>query len=181
MNFIETEIENLIIVEPKIFGDNRGWFQETYSFNKYKENGIGDTFVQENHSFSEKKGTIRGLHFQINPMAQSKLVRCIKGKILDVAVDLRQNSSSFLKWVSVELSSENQKQFYIPQGFAHGFLTLTDNVEIVYKVNQYYSPEYERSILYNDSELNIAWKAQHPILSNKDRNAIPFKESDFNF
>lgn len=140
MNMIKTEMDGILIIEPNVFGDHRGWFAETYSKANFKEFGIDIDFVQDNHSLSAQKGTLRGLHFQKNPMAQTKLVRCTKGKMLDVVVDLRKGSSSYKQWLGVELSEENKKQIFIPKGFAHGFVTLTDDVEVQYKVDEYYAP-----------------------------------------
>ncbi len=181
MNIIKTEIEDLLILEPRVFGDHRGWFTETYSKAKFQELGINIEFVQDNHSMSAQKGTLRGLHFQTNPKAQSKLVRCTKGKILDVAVDLRKGSSTYKQWVGVELSEGNKKQLLIPKGFAHGFLTLTDDVEVQYKVDEYYAPECDRSIRFNDSEIGVNWGIEDPILSEKDLNAPLLKDSDVDF
>ena len=153
MKLIKTKIDGVLIVEPKVFGDHRGWFMETYSKKVFEELGILIDFVQDNHSFSAQKGTLRGLHFQKEPKAQSKLVRCTKGSILDVAVDIRKGSPTYKDWVAIELSEENKKQLFIPKGFAHGFLTLTDDVEVQYKVDEYYSLENDCSIRYNDPEL----------------------------
>ncbi len=181
MNIIKTDIEDVIIIEPKVFGDHRGWFTETYSKEKFKEFGIDIDFMQDNHSLSAQKGTLRGLHFQLNPKAQTKLVRCTKGKILDVAVDIRDGSPTYKKWVAVELTEENKKQLLIPKGFAHGFLTLTDDVEVQYKVDEYYSPENDRSIRYDDPEIGVDWGIEDPILSEKDLNAPLLKDSNINF
>lgn len=181
MNITKTEIVGLIIIEPKIFGDHRGWFTETYSKEKFKEFGVEIDFIQDNHSFSAQKGTLRGLHFQLNPMAQTKLVRCTKGKILDIAVDLREGSPTYKKWFKLELTEDNKKQLLIPKGFAHGFLTLTDDVEVQYKVDEDYSPEYDRSIRFDDPEIGVVWGVYNPILSDKDLNAPLLKESDINF
>lgn len=181
MNIVKTEIEDVIIIESKVFGDHRGWFTETYSKEKFKELGVDIDFIQDNHSFSAQKGTLRGLHFQLNPMAQTKLVRCTKGKILDVAVDLREGSPTYKKWIAVELTEENKKQLLIPKGFAHGFLTLTDDVEVQYKVDEYYSPESDRSIRYDDPEIGVDWGIEDPILSEKDLNAPLLKDSNLNF
>lgn len=181
MNIIRTEIEDVLIIEPKVFGDHRGWFTETYSEIKFQEMGINIEFVQDNHSMSAQKGTLRGLHFQANPKAQTKLVRCTKGRILDVAVDLRKGSSTYKKWVSVELSEDNKRQLFIPKGFAHGFLTLTDNVEVQYKVDEYYAPECDRSIRFDDPEIGVDWGIEDPILSEKDLKAPLFKDSDVDF
>ncbi len=181
MKIIDTDIEGVYIIEPKVFGDHRGWFMETYSKKKLDEQGLNIDFIQDNHSFSAKKGTLRGLHFQINPKAQAKLVRCTRGKLLDVAVDIRKGSSTYKKWVSVELSEENKRQFFIPKGFAHGFVTLTDNVEVQYKVDEYYSPENDRSIRYDDPDIGVNWGIDNPILSEKDIKAPLLKDSDVNF
>ncbi len=181
MNIIRTEIEDVLIIEPKVFGDHRGWFTETYSKEKFNELGVHIDFIQDNHSFSSQKGTLRGLHFQLNPKAQTKLVRCTKGKILDVAVDLREGSPTYKKWIAVELTEENKKQLLIPKGFAHGFLTLADDVEVQYKVDEYYSPENDRSIRFDDPEIGVVWGIDSPILSDKDLNAPLLKESDANF
>lgn len=181
MNIVKTNVEDVIIIEPKVFGDHRGWFTETYSKEKFKEHGVKIDFIQDNHSFSAQKCTLRGLHFQLNPKAQTKLVRCTKGKVLDVAVDLREGSPTYKKWIAVELTEENKKQLLIPKGFAHGFLTLTDDVEVQYKVDEYYSPENDRSIRFDDPDIGVIWGVDSPILSDKDLNAPLLKESDINF
>ncbi len=181
MKIIKTEIPEVLIIEPQVFGDHRGWFCETYSKAKLKELGIDIDFVQDNHSLSSQKGTLRGMHFQIDPKAQTKLLRCTKGKILDVAVDIRKDSPTYKKWIAVELSEENQKQIFIPKGFAHGFLTLTNDVEVQYKVDEYYSKECDRSIRYDDPQINVNWNIANPILSEKDLNAPFLEESDNNF
>ena len=181
MNIVKTNVKDVIIIEPKVFGDHRGWFTETYSKEKFKELGVNVDFIQDNHSFSAQKGTLRGLHFQLNPKAQTKLVRCTKGKVLDVAVDLREGSPTYKKWIAVELTEENKKQLLIPKGFAHGFLTLTDDVEVQYKVDEYYSPENDRSIRFDDPDIGVIWGVDSPILSDKDLNAPLLKESDINF
>lgn len=181
MQLLKTEFEGLYILEPKVFGDHRGWFIENYSYEKLKQNGIDITFIQDNHSFSSKIGTLRGLHFQKSPKAQTKLIRCTKGMILDVVVDIRQGSPTYKKWLAVELSEENKKQLLIPKGFAHGFVTLSNNVEVQYKVDENYSPENDRSILYNDPDLAIDWGISNPILSEKDLKAPLLKNCDTNF
>lgn len=181
MNITKTNIKDLIIIEPKVFGDNRGWFTESYSKKKFEDSGIEIEFVQENHSFSAKKGTLRGLHFQIAPKAQTKLVRCTRGRILDVAVDLRKSSNTYRKWVAVELTKKNKKQLLIPKGFAHGFVTLTDNVEVQYKVDEYYAPECDRSIRFDDPEIGVEWGIDNPILSEKDLKAPSLADSDVGF
>ena len=181
MKSIKTEIEGVIIIEPDVFGDHRGWFMESWSKKKYEDLGINVEFVQDNESFTAKKGTLRGLHFQMEPMAQSKLVRVVKGAVMDVAVDIRKNSPTYLKWVSVELSEENKRQFFIPKGFAHGFVTLTDDVQFVYKCDNFYSKECDRSIKFNDPQIGVNWGIEKPIISDKDANAPLLKDSDCNF
>ncbi len=185
MKVTETKIPGVKILEPDCHGDYRGWFMETYSTEKYAEAGITNVFVQDNHSMSQKKGTLRGLHFQNNPKSQAKLVRCTRGRVIDVAVDLRKGSPTYKQWVSVELSAENKKQFYIPRGFAHGFLTLTDDVEFEYKVDNLYSKEHDRGIRYDDPSIGVDWGGLldgiEPILSEKDINGPLLKESDVNF
>ena len=169
MNFIKTEIEGLVIVEPKVFGDHRGFFMESWSERAFAEAGLNYTFVQDNHSSSTVKGTLRGIHFQRGDKAQAKLVRCVRGRVLDVAVDLRPSSPTYKKWVAVELSEENKRMVMIPRGFGHGFVTLTDNVEFLYKADNPYAPESEGGIRWNDPELNIDWGLQNPVLSDKDK------------
>ena len=169
MNFIKTEIEGLVIVEPKVFGDHRGFFMESWSERAFAEAGLNYTFVQDNHSSSTVKGTLRGIHFQRGDKAQAKLVRCVRGRVLDVAVDLRPGSPTYKKWVAVELSEENKRMVMIPRGFGHGFVTLTDKVEFLYKADNPYAPESEGGIRWNDPELNIDWGLQNPVLSDKDK------------
>ncbi|MEI7884121.1 MAG: dTDP-4-dehydrorhamnose 3,5-epimerase [Clostridia bacterium] len=181
MQLLNTNIEGVYIIKPKVFGDQRGWFTETYSKQEMFKSGIEIDFVQDNHSYSAKKGTLRGLHFQKNPKAQTKLVRCTKGQILDVAVDIRVGSPTYKNWVAVELSAENKKQLLISKGFAHGFVTLTDEVEVQYKVDEYYSAEDDRSIRFDDPEIGIEWKVEKPMLSEKDLQAPLLKFSDNNF
>lgn len=182
MKFTPTELEGVLIVEPAVFGDHRGWFMETFSEAKFQEQGLQLDFVQDNQSFSATKGTLRGLHYQINPKAQSKLVRCTKGAIFDVAVDIRHGSPSYGKWFGIELTADNKKQLLIPKGFAHGFMTLTDDVEVQYKCDELYAPECDGGILWNDPEIGIEWPMHiQPVLSVKDEKAPPLKESKHNF
>lgn len=181
MEIINTKLPGVKILTPKVFGDHRGYFMETYSEVAFRAAGITDVFVQDNESFTEKKGTLRGLHFQNAPMAQSKIVRVLQGAVMDVAVDLRRGSPTYLQWVAVELSEENKKMFYIPRGFAHGFLTLTDHVKFVYKVDQLYAPECDRSIRFDDPQIGVDWGIAEPVLSAKDLNAPYLKDSDCNF
>ena len=167
--FQKTEIEDVIYVIPQIFGDDRGFFSETYKKSVFVANGIKDEFNQDNHSKSVK-GVLRGLHYQMHPKAQAKLVRCVKGKILDVAVDIRKGSKTFGKWVSRELSEENKCMLYLPEGFAHGFVVLSDEAEFLYKCSNEYSPENDRGIRWNDPDININWGIDfEPQLSEKDK------------
>lgn len=181
MEVIKTEIPEVLLIKPNVFPDNRGWFMETYSYERYKEYGINVVFVQDNRSRTEKKGIVRGLHFQKAPKAQSKLVTCTRGKFLDVVVDIRKNSPTYKKWVSVELSEENKYQLFVPQGFAHGFVSLEDKTEILYKVDDFYSKEHDRSIRFDDPEFAIDWQVDNPILSDKDMQAPFFAQSDADF
>ena len=169
MKVIETSIEGCYIIEPKVFGDNRGYFTETYSKEKLKEYGIGTEFVQDNQSFSAQIGTLRGLHLQNNPMSQAKLVRCTQGTVFDVAVDLRKDSPTYMKWFGAVLSAENHRQLFIPRGCAHGFQTLTNDVIFQYKVDNYYSKQDEVGILWNDPEIGVDWPLDNPVLSDKDK------------
>lgn len=177
------DIEGLKLLTPKCFGDHRGWFVETYSAQTFLKNGIDITFVQDNHSMSSEKGTLRGLHFQNNDKAQTKLIRCTKGEILDVVVDIRKNSKTYKKWVAVKLTAQNKKQLLIPKGFAHGFLTLVDDCEVQYKVDELYSPQHDRSIRFDDPSINVDWGVDlgTVIISDKDRNAPLLDDSDANF
>ncbi|EQB7359779.1 dTDP-4-dehydrorhamnose 3,5-epimerase [Escherichia albertii] len=172
MNVIKTEIPDVLIFEPKVFGDERGFFFESFN-QKVFEEAVGRKveFVQDNHSKS-CKGVLRGLHYQLEPYAQGKLVRCVVGEVFDVAVDIRKSSPTFGKWVGVNLSAENKRQLWIPEGFAHGFLVLSETAEFLYKTTNYYAPIYEKSILWSDNKINITWPLQGGfILSDKDRNA----------
>lgn len=181
MKVILTTLPGVMIVEPHAFSDQRGWFMETYSSNKMEVIGIKAVFVQDNHSFSAKKGTVRGLHFQREPHAQAKLVRCTRGAIFDVAVDIRSGSSSFGKWTGVELTDSNYRMLYLPRGFAHGFVTLKDETEVQYKVDNLYDKESEGSIRYNDPDLAIDWKVDDALLSEKDAQAPSFSTHNSNF
>lgn len=181
MKITELELEGVKILEPKYFEDYRGYYVESYSARTLKELGIDTVFVQDNHSYTIKKGTIRGIHFQNNPKPQIKLVRCVRGRVLDVVVDLRKNSPSYKKWLAVELSEENRKQIWIPEGYGHAFLTLEDNCEIQYKVSEFYYPEFDRAIAWDDEEINVNWNIDNPIVSEKDKNAPKLRDSDVNF
>lgn len=181
MNIISTSVLDVYILEPKVFGDSRGWFIESWSDRELKKAGITYDFVQDNHSFSVQKGTLRGLHYQKGDAAQAKLVRCTRGAVLDVAVDMRHGSPTYKKWVSVELSADNKRQLMIPRGFLHGFLTLTDDVEFLYKADNFYNYEADRNVIWNDPELNIDWGTKAPVISEKDAKAPFLKDSDIDF
>jgi dTDP-4-dehydrorhamnose 3,5-epimerase len=174
-----TKLSGVIEIIPPRHGDIRGFFSETYNAASLAESGVHLTFVQDNHSLSSKRGVLRGLHYQLPPRAQDKLVRVIRGSIFDVAVDIRRESPTFAQWVGVELSSEKWNQLLIPKGFAHGFVTLTENTEVVYKVTDYYSPEHERSIRYDDPAISVEWpiSAINLTLSNKDASAPQFNDA----
>ncbi len=178
MKISPTKIKEVLILELAVFGDSRGWFTETYNKKEFSKLGIDVDFIQDNHSFTEAKGTLRGLHIQNSPFTQSKLVRCTRGSVLDVAVDLRKASSTYKQWISVELSEENKKQLFIPKGFAHGFLTLTENVEFQYKVDNYWDKQSEKTIRFNDPEIGIDWGNDNPVLLERDRNASLLKDCD---
>ena len=169
MKITKTKLDGVVIIEPDVFGDKRGFFMESWNKKKMSELGLEYDFVQDNHSKSTVKGTLRGIHFQKGDKAQAKLVRCVKGAVLDVAVDLRKNSPTFKQWVGVELSAENKKQLLIPRGFGHGFVTLTDDVEFLYKADNYYAPEAEGGIRWNDPDIGVVWGVENPILSEKDK------------
>jgi dTDP-4-dehydrorhamnose 3,5-epimerase len=173
MDVIETEIPDVKRIVPKRLGDARGWFSETFRVDAMERACITNTFVQDNQSFSAPQGTIRGLHFQVAPRAQAKLIRVLQGAILDVAVDIRSTSPTYGKYVAMTLDAETGTQLFIPHGFAHGFCTLTPDVMVAYKVDDYYSPEHDRSLAWDDPELGIPWpvSAEAAILSDKDRRA----------
>ncbi|MFA9192776.1 dTDP-4-dehydrorhamnose 3,5-epimerase [Flavobacterium sp. FBOR7N2.3] len=182
MNIEKTAIQDLIIINPTVFPDERGYFFEAYNKTKFAENGIHYNFIQDNQSFS-KRGVIRGLHLQINPFPQAKLVRVLEGEILDIAVDFRKNSPTYGQYVCVVLSAENKKQFMVPHGFAHGFSVLSETASVLYKVDQVYHKDSERGIRYNDPVLNIDWKveADEVIVSEKDLILPSFNDIDWEF
>ena len=177
MNFIKTDIEGVYIVEPKVFGDHRGFFMESWSKKDFEAAGLFYDFVQDNHSSSTVKGTLRGIHFQRGDKAQAKLVRCVRGAVLDVAVDLRAQSPTYKKWVATELSEENKRMLLIPRGFGHGFVTLTDQVEFLYKADNPYCPEADGGIRWNDPEIGVEWGVENPILSAKDQSSPFLKDA----
>lgn len=171
MEIISCEIPDVKILTPKKFGDHRGFFSEVYNAQTLKSLGIDGDFIQDNHSLSAQKGVLRGLHYQVAPKAQAKLIRVVHGAILDIAVDIRQKSPTFGKHVAAVISSENWRQIYVPQGFAHGFVTLEPNTEVLYKVTDFYSPKHERGIRWNDPALGIAWGVDEStaVLSDRDK------------
>ncbi|MGL5102062.1 MAG: dTDP-4-dehydrorhamnose 3,5-epimerase [Plesiomonas sp.] len=176
MNIIKTDIPDVLIIEPKVFGDERGFFFESFNQQQFEEAvGYPVNFVQDNHSKSSK-GVLRGLHYQKAPYAQGKLVRCVVGEVFDVAVDIRKASPTFGKWVGVNLSAENKRQLWIPEGFAHGFLTLSESAEFLYKTTSYYMPKSEDAIFWNDKEMAIGWPNIDVILSEKDKLASDFNQ-----
>lgn len=182
MKFIETKISGVFIIESTVFGDARGYFLESFNLEKFEENIYPIKFVQDNESKSSK-GVLRGLHFQKPPFSQAKLVRCIEGIVMDVAVDIRKGSPTYGKHISVELSGENKRQLFVPRGFAHGFMVLSDTAVFAYKVDNSYAPEYDSGIRYDDKELNIDWglSEEEVQLSVKDKNLIFFKDLDSPF
>lgn len=185
MKKIETIIEGVYIIESDCYGDNRGWFMETYNEAKFHEMGIDTVFVQDNMSYSAQKGTLRGLHYQRAPYSQAKLVRCTKGSVIDVAVDIRKGSPTYGKYVACELSAENKRMFYLPKGMAHGFLTISDDVEFQYKCDELYNKESEGAIRYDDPTIHVDWGSLlngiEPVLSEKDKNAPDLEHCNANF
>lgn len=177
----KTKFEDVLVIEANAFGDSRGFFMESYNEAKFSEQNINYKFVQDNHSLSVETGVLRGLHYQLNPKAQTKLVRVISGAIFDVVVDIRKSSSTFGQWYGVILSETNKKQLLVPKGFAHGFCTLVPNTQVLYKVDEYYSPENDRGIFWNDSTIGIEWPTSNPILSEKDQKHPLLKNAEINF
>lgn len=179
MEVVTTSVQDVKIIQPRVFGDNRGFFMETFRDNEFREKVANITFVQDNHSRSVK-GVLRGLHYQIQK-PQGKLVRVIAGEVFDVVVDIRQHSPDFGKWVGAVLSAENKKMLWVPPGFAHGFYVLSDSAEFVYKCSDYYAPEYERAILWNDPDIGIEWPlpgSASPLLSSKDMAGVLLKHAE---
>ena len=181
MKRIDTPLQGCCILEPKVFGDARGWFYESYSRRAFADVGIETEFIQDNRSFSAAAGTLRGLHCQIDPAAQTKLITCVRGAILDVVVDVREGSPSYLRCFAAELTAENKRMLYIPKGFLHGFVTKTDDVEVFYKVDAFYSPDHDRSVRFDDPQFAIDWGVETPILSQKDTQNVRFCDSDIRF
>jgi len=181
MQVTSLKLNGALLLEPKVHGDHRGFFMESYNDSLFKQNGINYNFIQDNHSLSAEPGVLRGLHYQLNPKAQTKLVRVLTGAIYDVIVDIRKNSPTFGQWVGVILSEHNKRQLLVPKGFAHGFCTLVPNTQVLYKVDEYYSPEHDRGILWNDPALGIDWPTSQPILSDKDQRHPLLKDAEMNF
>ncbi|WP_135556431.1 dTDP-4-dehydrorhamnose 3,5-epimerase [Paenibacillus cymbidii] len=181
MKLVHAALSDVYLIEPSVFGDSRGFFMESYNRKKYEELGLHDDFIQDNHSLSTESGVLRGLHYQLSPKAQTKLVRVVAGVIFDVVVDIRKGSPTFGKWASFILSSSNKRQLLVPRGFAHGFCTLSPNTEVVYKVNEYYAPELDRGIIWNDPTVAIDWPVSSPILSEKDGKHPELARADNNF
>lgn len=180
MKVTQLELPGVKVLEPKYFEDHRGYFCETYSQRTLAEEGIDCVFVQDNHSMTKSAGTIRGIHFQNAPSPQAKLVRCTRGRIRDVIVDLRRDSPTFRKWVSVELSEDNRKQVFIPAGYGHAFMSLEDNCEVQYKASSFYDPALDRSVAWNDPDIGIDWDVETPVVSAKDAAAPRLADSDVN-
>ncbi len=166
--FTKLEIPDVVLIEPTVFEDSRGFFMESYNYREFEAFGLKDNYVQDNHSRSSK-GVLRGLHYQLKERAQAKLIRVVRGEIFDVAVDIRKTSPYYGKWVAVNLSEENKKMLYIPEGFAHGFCVLSEVADVLYKTTNFYSPRHERGIIWNDPKIGIDWPIKEPILSKKDR------------
>ena len=181
MNKINTRVEGAYVLEPKVFGDHRGYFMESYNQAMFEQLGLTHLFVQDNESFTASKGTLRGIHFQNNPMAQCKVVRVVQGAVLELVIDFRKDSPTYLQWELIELSSANKRMLYLPKGCGHGFLTLTDDVLFCYKVDALYSKEFDRSVRFDDPALGIEWGIENPILSEKDINAPLYRDSDCYF
>lgn len=179
MKFATTPLSGLYIVEPALFEDNRGWFYRSYCKNEFSKIGFDKEWVQMNHSFNKHKGTIRGLHYQLPPHAEVKLVRCTRGSIFDVAVDLRRGSATFLQWYGVELSEENKKMLLIPEGFAHGFQALSDDCEVLYNHSAFYNKDQEAAFRYDEPTINVAWPLPLTVISDRDA-SHPFLTNDFN-
>ncbi len=181
MNVIKSRLPGILILEPKVFGDHRGYFMESYNRQAFDKHGVDYDLVQDNQSMSAEAGTLRGLHYQLNPKAQTKIVRCLHGAFYDVVVDIRRNSPTYGKWEGFIISAENQRQIVVPRGFAHAVCTIAPYTIVFYKVDNTYSPEHERGILWNDSDLNIDWPVTNPVLSDKDKTWPTLKHIETNF
>jgi dTDP-4-dehydrorhamnose 3,5-epimerase len=176
LKVVETSLPGVLLLQPAVFGDDRGWFMETFNAARFREHGLPETFVQDNHSYSTR-GVVRGLHYQLE-QPQGKIVRCTRGAILDVAVDIRRGSPTFAKWTAAELTAENRHMLWIPPGFAHGFSVLSDEAEVLYKCTTLWHPASDRSLLWNDRDLAIEWRVETPSISPKDAAAQPLREAD---
>lgn len=181
MNIQTTKLEGVLLIEVEVHQDHRGFFMESYNKHKFEAAGINYNFIQDNHSLSVEAGTLRGLHYQLDPKAQTKLVRVVAGSIYDVVVDLRKSSPTFGQWIGVILSKANKRQLLVPKGFAHGFCTIESNTQVFYKVDEYYSPEHDRGIFWNDDDLAIDWPVRTPILSDKDNKHPKLTEAELLF
>lgn len=181
MDITPLYLKGACLIEPKVHGDHRGFFMESYNEEMFKKMGIHQNFVQDNHSLSAEPGVLRGLHYQLDPKAQTKLVRVISGAIYDVIVDIRKSSPTFGQWIGVILSADNKRQLLVPRGFAHGFCTLVPQTQVIYKVDEYYSPENDRGILWNDPALNIDWPIRNPVLSDKDKKHPVLADAELDF
>lgn len=181
LKLIETKFKDAFLIEVNVFGDHRGFFMESYNKKLFAEHGINMEFIQDNHALSQQAGTLRGLHYQLNPYAQTKLVRATRGAIYDVIVDIRKGSPTYGQWQGFTLSAENKLQLLVPRGFAHGYCTLEENTEVQYKVDNWYSPEHDRGIAWDDPSLNIDWPVKNPILSAKDQQHPTLELAENNF
>lgn len=181
LKIIETKFNDAFLIEVNVFGDHRGFFMESYNKKLFAEHGINMEFIQDNHALSQQAGTLRGLHYQLNPYAQTKLVRATRGAIYDVIVDIRKGSPTYGQWQGFTLSAENKLQLLVPRGFAHGYCTLEENTEVQYKVDNWYSPDHDRGIAWDDPSLNIDWPVKNPILSAKDQQHPTLELAENNF
>lgn len=181
MNVTPLKLEGAYLLEPVVHEDHRGFFMESYNESVMKKNGISISFIQDNQALSKEAGVLRGLHYQLNPKAQTKLIRVLTGAIYDVIVDIRRSSPTFGQWVGVIISEKNKRQLLVPKGFAHGYCTLVPDTQVFYKVDEYYSPEHDRGILWNDTDLNIDWPVSDPLLSVKDEKQPILAKAELNF
>lgn len=174
MRFIETELKGAFLIDPELLEDERGFFARTWCRKEFEQHGLNSDWVQCSISYNKRKGTLRGMHYQVAPFAETKLVRCTMGAIYDVIIDLRPDSKTYRHWISAELSAENRKMIYIPQGFAHGFQTLVDNTEVFYQMSEFYAPEYARAVRWNDPQFKILWPDSDRAMSEKDQKIEDF-------
>jgi dTDP-4-dehydrorhamnose 3,5-epimerase len=181
MKIFPTRLDGVFVIEPLVHKDNRGFFTESFNSKELEQQGLHYSFIQDNHSLSVESGVLRGLHYQLNPKAQTKLIRVLTGVIYDVVLDIRKNSSTFGEWIFVILSEFNKRQLLVPKGFAHGFCTVVPNTQVLYKVDEYYSPKDDRGVFWNDPDLNIQWPTSNPIISEKDKLHPQLKNAEINF